>query len=156
MLTINGIDGLKAHADEDVGVSGWHEVTQAEVDAFADQEGPRLQTAEQVELFLTGVEQPRTGPLELVVGVPGMHHELEFLKVLIGEAREAVRGVVRAHVGIGVAAKDRGLDRRLAVHGSALSRHRRSLGRPAAPSLRRLSQIGPAPGESTIVRHCEL
>ena len=39
MRTINGIDELKAHAGEDVGVSGWHEVTQAEVDAFADATG---------------------------------------------------------------------------------------------------------------------
>jgi acyl dehydratase len=39
MLTVNGIDELKAHAGEDVGVSGWHEVTQAEVDAFADATG---------------------------------------------------------------------------------------------------------------------
>ena len=39
MLTINGIDELKAHAGEDVGVSDWHEVTQAEVDAFADATG---------------------------------------------------------------------------------------------------------------------
>ena len=39
MLTINGIDELKAHAGEDVGVSGWHEVTQAEIDAFADATG---------------------------------------------------------------------------------------------------------------------
>jgi acyl dehydratase len=39
MLTINGIDELKAHAGEDVGVSGWHEVTQTEIDAFADVTG---------------------------------------------------------------------------------------------------------------------
>jgi acyl dehydratase len=39
MLTINGIDELKARAGEDLGVSGWHEVTQAEVDAFADATG---------------------------------------------------------------------------------------------------------------------
>ena len=39
MLTVNGIDELKAHAGEDVGMSGWHEVTQAEVDAFADATG---------------------------------------------------------------------------------------------------------------------
>jgi acyl dehydratase len=39
MLTVNGIDELKAHAGDDVGVSGWHEVTQAEVDAFADATG---------------------------------------------------------------------------------------------------------------------
>ena len=39
MLTINGIDDLKAHAGQDVGVSDWHEVTQAEIDAFADATG---------------------------------------------------------------------------------------------------------------------
>jgi acyl dehydratase len=39
MLTINGIDELKAHAGDDVGVSDWHEVTQAEIDAFADATG---------------------------------------------------------------------------------------------------------------------
>ena len=38
MLTINGIDELKAHAERR-GVSDWHEVTQAEVDAFADATG---------------------------------------------------------------------------------------------------------------------
>ena len=39
LSTINGIDELKAHAGEHVGVSDWHEVTQAEVDAFADATG---------------------------------------------------------------------------------------------------------------------
>ena len=39
MLTINGIDELKAHAGEDVGVSDWHEVTQAEIDTFAESTG---------------------------------------------------------------------------------------------------------------------
>jgi acyl dehydratase len=39
MLTINGIDELRAHAGEDVGVSDWLQVTQAEVDAFADATG---------------------------------------------------------------------------------------------------------------------
>jgi len=39
MLTIDGIDELKAHAGDDVGVSDWHEVTQAEIDAFADATG---------------------------------------------------------------------------------------------------------------------
>jgi acyl dehydratase len=33
-LTINGIDELKAHAGEDLGVSSWHDVTQADVNAF--------------------------------------------------------------------------------------------------------------------------
>jgi acyl dehydratase len=39
MVTINGIDELKAHAGEDLGVSGWHDVTQSEIDAFADATG---------------------------------------------------------------------------------------------------------------------
>jgi acyl dehydratase len=39
MLAISGVAGLKAHAGEDVGVSSWHTVTQAEVDAFADATG---------------------------------------------------------------------------------------------------------------------
>jgi acyl dehydratase len=40
-LTINGIDELKAHAGEDLGASSWHDVTQADVDAFADLTGDR-------------------------------------------------------------------------------------------------------------------
>jgi acyl dehydratase len=40
-LTINGIDELKAHAGEDLGVSSWHDVTQADVDTFAELTGDR-------------------------------------------------------------------------------------------------------------------
>ena len=39
MLTINGIDELKARAGEDLGVSDWHVVTQAEIDSFAEATG---------------------------------------------------------------------------------------------------------------------
>ena len=39
MLTINGVDELRAHVGEDLGVSAWHDVTQAEIDAFADATG---------------------------------------------------------------------------------------------------------------------
>src|SRR5437773_3150759 len=46
-----------------------------EIDALADKEGARLEAAEQIELLLTGLDEPRTGPLELVVGVTGMHHQ---------------------------------------------------------------------------------
>src|SRR5213593_3778504 len=35
MLTINGIDDLKTRVGQELGVSDWHEVTQAEIDAFA-------------------------------------------------------------------------------------------------------------------------
>ncbi|MGO9886304.1 MAG: MaoC family dehydratase [Solirubrobacteraceae bacterium] len=38
---MNGIDELKAHAGEDLGVSSWHDVTQADVDAFAELTGDR-------------------------------------------------------------------------------------------------------------------
>ena len=36
LTTIDGIEGLKARAGEDVGVSDWYDVTQAGIDAFAD------------------------------------------------------------------------------------------------------------------------
>jgi acyl dehydratase len=39
MLTITGIDEIKAKVGEELGVSDWHEVTQAEIDAFADATG---------------------------------------------------------------------------------------------------------------------
>jgi acyl dehydratase len=39
MLTITGIDELKAKVGEELGVSEWHEVTQAQIDAFAEATG---------------------------------------------------------------------------------------------------------------------
>jgi acyl dehydratase len=39
MLTITGIDELKAKVGEELGVSEWHEVTQEAIDAFADVTG---------------------------------------------------------------------------------------------------------------------
>jgi acyl dehydratase len=36
MTTITGMDGLRAAVGTELGVTDWHEVTQAEVDAFAD------------------------------------------------------------------------------------------------------------------------
>jgi acyl dehydratase len=39
MLTINGVEELKAKVGEELGVSDWHEVGQAEIDAFADATG---------------------------------------------------------------------------------------------------------------------
>jgi acyl dehydratase len=39
MLTITGIDELKAKVGEELGVSDWHEVTQDEIDAFAEATG---------------------------------------------------------------------------------------------------------------------
>jgi acyl dehydratase len=39
MLTINGIDELKSRIGDELGVSDWHEVTQENVDAFAEVTG---------------------------------------------------------------------------------------------------------------------
>jgi acyl dehydratase len=39
MLTISGIDELRAKVGEELGVSEWHEVTQDEIGAFADATG---------------------------------------------------------------------------------------------------------------------
>jgi acyl dehydratase len=39
MLTINGIDELRAKVGEELGVSAWHEVTQEAIDAFAEATG---------------------------------------------------------------------------------------------------------------------
>jgi len=36
MLTINGIEDLKERVGQELGVSEWHEVSQAEIDAFAE------------------------------------------------------------------------------------------------------------------------
>src|SRR3954471_20250311 len=39
MLTTNGIDELRGKIGEELGVSSWHEVTQDQVDAFAEVTG---------------------------------------------------------------------------------------------------------------------
>jgi acyl dehydratase len=39
MLTISGIDELRAKVGEELGVSEWHEVNQDEIDAFAEATG---------------------------------------------------------------------------------------------------------------------
>ena len=39
MRTINGLDDLKEAEGEDLGTSDWHEVTQKDIDAFADVTG---------------------------------------------------------------------------------------------------------------------
>jgi acyl dehydratase len=39
MTTITGMDGLRAALGTDLGVTDWREITQAEVDAFADATG---------------------------------------------------------------------------------------------------------------------
>ena len=39
MLTINGVDEVKANVGKELGVSDWHEVTQEDINAFADVTG---------------------------------------------------------------------------------------------------------------------
>ena len=39
MLTIDGIDGLKSRVGDELGVSDWHEVTQEDIDRFAEVTG---------------------------------------------------------------------------------------------------------------------
>jgi len=39
MTTITGLDELKRHEGKDLGTSDWHEVTQKDIDAFADVTG---------------------------------------------------------------------------------------------------------------------
>jgi acyl dehydratase len=41
MRTISGLDELEAAVGEELGVSGWHEVTQADIDRFAEATGDR-------------------------------------------------------------------------------------------------------------------
>ena len=39
MLTLHGLDEVKAHVGQELGVSDWYEVTQEEINAFADVTG---------------------------------------------------------------------------------------------------------------------
>jgi acyl dehydratase len=39
MVVLEGVEGVKARVGEELGVSDWHEVTQADIDAFAEVTG---------------------------------------------------------------------------------------------------------------------
>jgi acyl dehydratase len=39
VLTLNGMDAVKAHVGEELGVSDWHEVTQEDINRFAEVTG---------------------------------------------------------------------------------------------------------------------
>jgi acyl dehydratase len=39
MLTLNGIDEIKSYVGKEIGVSDWHEVTQEDINTFADVTG---------------------------------------------------------------------------------------------------------------------
>jgi acyl dehydratase len=54
-LTIQGPDGLKAQAGKHLGYSGWHQVTQEQVDKFADATGDH-------QWIHVDVERAKAGP----------------------------------------------------------------------------------------------
>jgi acyl dehydratase len=54
-VTINGIDGLKERVGDHLGYSGWHEVTQEQVNTFADATGDH-------QWIHVDVERAKQGP----------------------------------------------------------------------------------------------
>jgi len=55
MLTLNGLDEVKARVGEELGVSDWHEVTQEDIDRFAEVTGDDY-------WIHTDVERAKSGP----------------------------------------------------------------------------------------------
>ena len=55
MTTITGLDELKQHEGKDLGVSDWHEVTQKDIDRFADVTGDH-------QWIHVDVEKAKSGP----------------------------------------------------------------------------------------------
>src|SRR5437764_11573805 len=55
MLTLNGIDDIKARIGQELGVSDWHEVTQQAIDDFADVTGDH-------QWIHVDVERAKDGP----------------------------------------------------------------------------------------------
>jgi len=75
-ITIQGIEGLKARVGEHLGHSDWHEVTQDQVNLFADATGDH-------QWIHVDVERAKTGPF----GGPIAHGylTLSLAPVLLGE-----------------------------------------------------------------------
>ena len=72
MTTITGLDELRAATGAELGVTDWHEVTQAEVDAFADATGDH-------QWIHVDVEKAKAGPF----GAPIAHG---YLTLSLGPA----------------------------------------------------------------------
>ncbi|MGH9115264.1 MAG: MaoC family dehydratase, partial [Acidimicrobiales bacterium] len=70
--TIEGIDGLKSHAGEHLGYSAWREVTQEQVDLFAD-------ATDDHQWIHVDVERAKAGPF----GAPIAHG---YLTLSLGPA----------------------------------------------------------------------
>jgi acyl dehydratase len=81
--TINGVDGLKKHVGEHLGYSEWHEVTQEQVNLFADATGDH-------QWIHVDIERAKAGPF----GGPIAHGylTLSLAPVLLTEILE-VTGV---------------------------------------------------------------
>ena len=57
MLTLNGLDEVKARVGEELGVSDWHEVTQEDINRFAEVTGDDY-------WIHTDVERAKSGPFD--------------------------------------------------------------------------------------------
>ena len=61
MITLNGIDDIKARVGQELGVSDWEEVTQEQVDAFAEATGDHPWI--HVDVERAKAESPYGGPI---------------------------------------------------------------------------------------------
>ncbi|GAA3342010.1 MaoC family dehydratase [Amorphoplanes nipponensis] len=86
MITVNGLDELKALAGRDLGHSSWVEITQERVNAFADATGDH-------QWIHVDVERARTGPfggtiahgyLTLALVIPLFGELLEITGITMG------------------------------------------------------------------------
>ena len=95
MITVTGLDGLKALAGQDLGHSSWLEITQDRVDTFADATGDHQWIHVDVERAKQG---PFGGPiahgyltLSLVIPLFGELLEVEGIKMGVNYGLEKVR-----------------------------------------------------------------
>ena len=95
MITVNGLDELKALAGKDLGHSSWLEITQERVDTFADATGDHQWIHVDVERAKSG---PFGGPiahgyltLSLVIPLWGEILEVEGIKMGVNYGLEKVR-----------------------------------------------------------------
>src|SRR5689334_8621867 len=111
MITVTGLDGLKALAGQDLGHSSWLEITQERVNTFADATGDHQWIHVDVERAKQG---PFGGPiahgyltLSLVIPLFGELLTVEGLKMGVNYGLEKVRfpSPVRVGAKIRLAAK---------------------------------------------------
>jgi acyl dehydratase len=76
MTVVNAIEDLHGHLGQEVGVSEWHEVTQWDVDVFADVTGDR-------QWIHVDVEAARSGPFQGTVAHG--FYTLSLIPMLMGQ-----------------------------------------------------------------------